>query len=195
MAATRCSTTLRRTTQAKCLKSTSLRHSDVSPWWRSWRNSWGSPSLPPLPLTHQVRLKIKLEYMYTCMLLIVHTVSCAGLCNMMYSTCMCVYIHVFSSTCTCTCTCTCWYSICLECRRSRVRVPPEAALLFLWKKKELSSGVVACICLVSITDYSCMYIYMCTGLCSLQLCTYICTYGNECGLVLQSFRSFWMIFV
>ena len=48
-----------------------------------------------------------------------------------------------------------WYSICLERRRSRVRVLPEAALLFLWKKKELSSGVVACICLVSITDYSC----------------------------------------
>ena len=35
-------------------------------------------------------------------------------------------------------------------------VPPVAAPLFLWKKKELSSGVVACICLVSITDYSCM---------------------------------------
>ena len=51
-----------------------------------------------------------------------------------------------------------WYSICLERRRSRVRVPPEAALLFLWKKKELSLGVVACICLVSITDYSCMYL-------------------------------------
>ena len=51
-----------------------------------------------------------------------------------------------------------WYSICLERRRSRVRVPPEAALLFLWKKKELSSGVVACICLVSITDYSCIVI-------------------------------------
>ena len=28
-----------------------------------------------------------------------------------------------------------WYSICLECRTSRVRVPPEAALLFLWKKR------------------------------------------------------------
>ena len=28
-----------------------------------------------------------------------------------------------------------WYSICLERRRSRVRVPPEAALLFLWKKR------------------------------------------------------------
>ena len=26
----------------------------------------------------------------------------------------------------------------------------------LGKKKELSSGVVACICLVSITDYTCM---------------------------------------
>ena len=36
-----------------------------------------------------------------------------------------------------------WYSICLERRRSRVRVPPEAALLFLWKK-----GVVfGCRCL------------------------------------------------
>ena len=66
----------------------------------------------------------------------------------------------FKATCTCTCCFACmprwlsWYSICLERRRSRVRVPPEAALLFLWKK-ELSSGVVACICLVSITDYSC----------------------------------------
>ena len=49
-----------------------------------------------------------------------------------------------------------WYSICLERRTSRVRVPPEAALLFLWKK-ELSSGVIACICLVSIADYSCTY--------------------------------------
>ena len=55
-----------------------------------------------------------------------------------------------------------WYSICLERRRSWVRVPPEAALLFLWKKKELSSGVVACICLLSITDYSCIYIYVIT---------------------------------
>ena len=53
-----------------------------------------------------------------------------------------------------------WYSICLERRRLRVRVPPESALLFLWKKKELSSGVVACICLVSITDYSCTYMYI-----------------------------------
>ena len=36
-----------------------------------------------------------------------------------------------------------WYSICLERRRSRVRVLPEAALLFLWKK-----GVVfGCCCL------------------------------------------------
>ena len=48
-----------------------------------------------------------------------------------------------------------WYSICLERRRSWVQVPPEAALLFLGKK-ELSSGVVACICLVSLTDYSCI---------------------------------------
>ena len=48
-----------------------------------------------------------------------------------------------------------WYSICLERRRSRVGVPPEVSLLFLWEKKELSSGVFACICLVSITDYSC----------------------------------------
>ena len=54
-----------------------------------------------------------------------------------------------------------WYSICLERRTSWVRVPPEAALLFLWGKKELSSGVVVCICLVSITDYSCTsYIFL-----------------------------------
>ena len=48
-----------------------------------------------------------------------------------------------------------WYSICLERRTSRVRVLPEAALLFLLGKKELSSGVIACICLVSINDHTC----------------------------------------
>ena len=42
---------------------------------------------------------------------------------------------------------------------SRVRVPPEAALLFLLGKKELSSGVVACICLVSINDHTCTNAY------------------------------------
>ena len=47
-------------------------------------------------------------------------------------------------------------SVCLESRTLRVRVPPEAAL-FLLKKKELSSGIVACICLVSITG---LYMYM-----------------------------------
>ena len=41
-------------------------------------------------------------------------------------------------------------------RMSRVQIPPEAALLFfLGKKKELSSGVVALLCLVSMTDCSC----------------------------------------
>ena len=49
-----------------------------------------------------------------------------------------------------------WYSICLEHRRSRVRVPPAGSSSFSLEKKELSSGVVACICLVSITDYSCI---------------------------------------
>ena len=54
---------------------------------------------------------------------------------------------------------------------SRVRVPPEAALLFLLRKRELSSDVVALLCLVSMTDRSCtsvcvvgmigyMYMYM-----------------------------------
>ena len=42
------------------------------------------------------------------------------------------------------------------CRTSRVRVPPEAALLFLLRKRELSSGVVALLCLVAMTDRSCM---------------------------------------
>ena len=44
-----------------------------------------------------------------------------------------------------------WYSVCLECRTSRVRVPPEAAL----GKKRVVSSVIAWICLVSITDYTC----------------------------------------
>ena len=35
--------------------------------------------------------------------------------------------------------------------------PPEAALLFLLRKRELSSGVVALLCLVSMTDHSCMW--------------------------------------
>ena len=37
--------------------------------------------------------------------------------------------------------------------------PAEAALLFLLGKKELSSGVVACICLVSINDRTCTNAY------------------------------------
>ena len=41
----------------------------------------------------------------------------------------------------------------------RVRVPPEAALLFLLRKKELSSGVVAVLCPVSITVS--MHVYVC----------------------------------
>ena len=40
------------------------------------------------------------------------------------------------------------------CRTLRVQVPPEAALLFLLRKRELSSGVVAL--LVAMTDHSCM---------------------------------------
>ena len=42
----------------------------------------------------------------------------------------------------------------LVCRMLRVRVPPEAALLFLLRKRELSSGIVALLCLVSMTDRS-----------------------------------------
>ena len=33
-----------------------------------------------------------------------------------------------------------------------VRIPPEAALLFLSRKQELSSGLVALLCLVSLTE-------------------------------------------
>ena len=39
---------------------------------------------------------------------------------------------------------------------SRVQIPSEAALLFLLGKKELSSGIVALLCLVSITNHSCV---------------------------------------
>ena len=35
--------------------------------------------------------------------------------------------------------------------------PARGSSSFSLEKKELSSGVVACICLVSITDYSCIY--------------------------------------
>ena len=38
--------------------------------------------------------------------------------------------------------------------------PARGSSSFSLEKKELSSGVVACICLVSITDYSCMYMYI-----------------------------------
>ena len=43
---------------------------------------------------------------------------------------------------------------------SWVRIPPEAALL---RKRELSSGIVALLCLVSMTNRSCMYIYVSTS--------------------------------
>ena len=49
---------------------------------------------------------------------------------------------------------------CLVCRTSQVRIPPEAALLFLLGKKELSLGVVALLCLVSMTDCSCTCIHV-----------------------------------
>ena len=49
--------------------------------------------------------------------------------------------------------------------------PAQGSSSFSLEKKELSSGVVACICLVSITDYSCtvhvLYVVLlvqCTGL-------------------------------
>ena len=38
--------------------------------------------------------------------------------------------------------------------------PARGSSSFSLEKKELSSGVVACICLVSITDYSCICMYM-----------------------------------
>ena len=47
---------------------------------------------------------------------------------------------------------------------SRVQVQPEAALLFLLRKRELSSGVVALLYLVSMTDRSC------TCICSRASC-------------------------
>ena len=69
-----------------------------------------------------------------------------------------------------------WYSICLKRRRSWVRVPPEAAPLSL-EKEELSSGVVACICFVSITDYSCII--------GMNTCIYIGL--NACTCMLQHY--------
>ena len=41
--------------------------------------------------------------------------------------------------------------------------PARGSSSFSLEKKELSSGVVACICLVSITDYSCT----CVGVCDI----------------------------
>ena len=38
--------------------------------------------------------------------------------------------------------------------------PARGSSSFSLEKKELSSGVVACICLVSITDYSCTCVYV-----------------------------------
>ena len=43
-------------------------------------------------------------------------------------------------------------------RTSRVRILLEAALL--WEKKELCLGIVALLCLVSMTEHTCMYLYM-----------------------------------
>ena len=71
-----------------------------------------------------------------------------------------------------------WYSVCLVCRMSRVRIPPEAAPLFLLRKRELCSGVVALLCLVSMTDRSCtVCTCKCTCTCTNQdipLCNSLC---------------------
>ena len=42
--------------------------------------------------------------------------------------------------------------------RCRFESRPRQLFFFSWKKRELSSGVVAWICLVSMTDYTCNFI-------------------------------------
>ena len=63
-----------------------------------------------------------------------------------------------------------WYSICLAEHRRFESHPRQ--LFFFSAKKELSSGVVACICLVSITDYSCTSP---AGIINLHVHVYTCT--------------------
>ena len=41
-------------------------------------------------------------------------------------------------------------------RTLQVQIPPEAALLFLLGKKELSLGEVALLCLISVTEHTCI---------------------------------------
>ena len=71
---------------------------------------------------YNVHVHCTLVYMY-----IVYDGECIYIHVHVYSGCY-LHVHVHVSNIH-------WYSICLERRRSRVRVPPEAALLFLWKKK------------------------------------------------------------
>ena len=59
-------------------------------------------------------------------------------------------------------------------RTSQVRILPEAALLFLLRKWELSSGVVDLLCLVSMTDRSCMIV--CVHTCMYTACDNILSY-------------------
>ena len=70
---------------------------------------------------------------------------------------------------------------------SWVRVLPEAALLFLLRKRELSSGVVALLCLVSMTDrscgYTCKYMYVHHSIYMYSICTCMCGSPYLCIVV------------
>ena len=57
---------------------------------------------------------------------------------------------------------------------SSVRVLLEAALLSLLRKRELSSGVVALLCLVSMTDHSCTRSEKAENYMYISIHTYIC---------------------
>ena len=68
--------------------------------------------------------------------------------------------------------------------------PARGSSSFSLEKKELSSGVVACICLVSITDYSCIYMYM-----YMQLCTRTCTTYTHCSTHMYMYMCVQLIHV
>ena len=106
--------------------------------------------------------------------------GCAS--NVRVCSCMHVFVEYIVCACVVRClpvfpcgsfhvhVCTCMYMYMMK--RGFESRPRQ--LFFFSGKKELSSGVVACICLVSITDYSCTCICTCSSI-ILCTCMHMCT--------------------
>ena len=82
-----------------------------------------------------------------------------------------------------------WYSICLGTQKIAGSSPAQGSSFSL-EKKELSSCVVACICLVSITDYSCTSCHQIHPLFYLHFCVAL-----SCCVMSHSFLYFLSVVV